>query len=100
MIIIIIWVITNLALVIPASSCILFNLVHEGQDDEEEEGAEHPQGQPLEGGAADVVSGPADEVQDEADSSQHDPRFHEADIPLKYKTLPEAQRTQGIDSLT
>ena len=85
MIIIIIWV--NLALVIPASFCILFNLVHEGQDDEEEVGAEHPRGQPLEGGAADVVSGEADEdevdeVQDEADSSQHDPRFHEADIPL------------------
>ena len=92
MIVIIIWVKVNLALVIPARFCILFNLVHEGQDNEEEESAEHPLGQPFEGGAADVVSGQAvedevDKVQDEADSSQHDIRFYEADVPLKYKDI-------------
>jgi hypothetical protein len=25
--------------------------------------------------------------QDEEDSIQHDPRFHEADVPLKYKDI-------------
>ena len=29
----------------------------------------------------------ADKGQGEADSTQHDPRFHEADVPLKYITF-------------
>ena len=92
MIIIIIWVIVNLALVIPAIFCLLFNLVLEGTDDEEEVGAD-PLEQPHEGAddvirrAEDEGEDEVDEVPDEADSSQHDPRFHEADVPLKYKDI-------------
>ena len=86
MIIIIIWVIVNLALVIPAIFCLLFNLVLERQDDEE--GTEGEDKDEATVGAADCVAdcqvvNEADDVPDEADSSQHDPRFHEADVPLK-----------------
>ena len=69
-----------------ASPRLVFNLLLEGQDDKEEVVKDHPHGEVVTGDIAtgqeaDVV----DDVQDEADSSQHDPRFHEADVPLKYE---------------
>ena len=86
----------NLALIILTSARLVFNLVLEGPHDEEEVGAEQPPGQPNDGDpredAADVVSGQdaEDEVKDvqyEDGSSQHDPRFQEVGVPLKYKDI-------------
>ena len=77
----------NLALIIPAGAHLVLNLVLEGPDDEEEVGTEHPPEHAADGvrdGETDEGLDDVEDVQDEADSSQHNPWFHKADVPLKY----------------
>jgi len=66
-----------------ASPRLVLNLLLEGQNDNEEVVNDHPREDAADG--VDMATGEEDEVvddvQDEADSSQHDPRLHEADVP-------------------
>jgi len=62
---------------------LVLNLLLERQDDKEEVVKDHPREDAADGGdmATDQEDEVVDDVQDEADSSQHDPRFHEAGVP-------------------
>ena len=87
MIIIIVWILLNLAMAILAGPHLVLNLLLERQDDKEEVVKDHPREDAADGGdmATDQEDEVVDDVQDEDDSSQHDPRFHEADVPLNIK---------------
>ena len=92
--------IVNLALVIPGGAHLVLDLVLEGPDDEEEVGAKHPAEDAAEGvrdGEADEGLQDVEDVKDEADSSQDDPRLHEADVPLKNKDIGDQQNKKYKD---
>ena len=66
----------------------LLHLLLVGPDHQEEVGAQHPPEDAAEGvgeGEADHRLEDVEDVQDEADSRQHDPRFHQTHVRLKYK---------------
>ena len=81
----------NLTLIIPTGAPLaILNFVLVGPDHEEEVGPEHPAEDAADGvrdGQADQGLQDVEDVQDQADSSQHDPRLHEADVPLKHKDI-------------
>ena len=67
----------------------LLHLLLVGPDHQEEVGAQHPPEDAAEGvgeGEADHRLEDVEDVQDEADSRQHDPRFHQTHVRLKDKT--------------
>ena len=66
----------------------LLHLLLVGPDHQEEIGAKHPTEDAAEGvgeGEADHRLEDVEDVQDEADSRQHDPRFHQTHVRLKYR---------------
>ena len=80
----------NLSLIIPTGPLTILNFVLVGPDHEEEVGPEHPAQDAADGvrdGQADEGLQDVEDVEDQADSSQDDPRLHEADVPLKYKDI-------------
>ena len=90
-------IVVNLALIIPSGAHLVLNLVLEGPDHEEEVGAKHPAEDAAEGvrdGEADEGLQDVEDVKDEADSSQDDPRLHEADVPLKHKDICQGFRRE------
>ena len=92
--------VVNLALIIPAGPHLVLNLVLEGPDDEEEVGAKHPPEDAADGvrdGEADEGLQDVEDVKDEADSSQDDPRLHEADVPLKHKDISTSNQPRIQD---
>ena len=79
--------IVHLPLVVAPAHALL-HLLLVGPDHQEEVGAQHPPEDAAEGvgeGEADHRLEDVEDVQDEADSRQHDPRFHQTHVRLKYK---------------
>ena len=85
----------NLSLIIPTRPLTILNFVLVGPDHEEEVGPEHPAEDAADGvgdGQADEGLQDVEDVEDEADSGQDDPRLHEADVPLKCKDIGESDQ--------
>ena len=79
--------VVHLPLVVAPAHALL-HLLLVGPDHQEEVGAKHPPEDAAEGvgeGEADHRLEDVEDVQDEADSRQHDPRFHQTHVRLKYR---------------